>query len=93
MTAVGFWLLATIGMQEFGRSYSIYGFEIHCKALDSLFNVVLICVGKVTKNIQIMAHFGHKIKTDSTYDTVSSFVVESVISFLRMLLGRGPCNS
>ena len=34
MTAVGFWLLATIGMQEFGRSYSIYGFEIHCKALD-----------------------------------------------------------
>ena len=22
--------------------------------------VVLICVGKVTKNIQIMAHFGHK---------------------------------
>ena len=35
MTAVGFWLLATIGMQEFGRSYSIYGFEIHCKALDS----------------------------------------------------------
>ena len=31
-----------------------------------LFNAVLICVGKVTKNIQIMAHFGHKKKTDST---------------------------
>ena len=31
-----------------------------------LFNVVLICVGKVTKNIQIMAHFDIKKKTDST---------------------------
>ena len=72
MTAVGFWLLATIGMQEFGRSYSIYGFEIHCKALDSLFNVVLICVGKVTKNIQIMAHFGiKKIDRQHLDDAVS----------------------
>ena len=36
-----------------------------CMVIFCLFNVVLICVGKVTKNIQIMAHFRQK-KTDST---------------------------
>ena len=47
-----------------------------------LFNVVLICVGKVTKNIQIMAHFGQK-KDRQHLLVLSVFVSRVYESILR----------
>ena len=46
-----------------------------------LFNVVLICVGKVTKNIPIIAHFGPKNRPTALVGAVSPLVLEGVISF------------
>ena len=61
-----------------------------CNVIFCLFNVVLICVGKVTKNIQIMAHFGHKKKTDSTLMMLS--VRWRVSVSVQMTIGPWPMH-